>query len=88
MNIELLKDFLLVSLVINYGILLIWFCAFAIARDFMFRLHSRWFKLAPQQFDAIHYGCMAAYKIGIILLNLVPLLALCWMTDVTLVGVL
>jgi hypothetical protein len=42
----------------------------------MYRLHGRWFRLSPEQFDAIHYGAMAVYKIGILLLNLVPYLAL------------
>jgi hypothetical protein len=30
-----------------------------------------------ESFDAIHYAGLAVYKIGIILLNLVPLIALC-----------
>jgi hypothetical protein len=39
-------------------------------------MHTRWFKLSVETFDAIHYAGMATYKLGIILLNLVPLLAL------------
>jgi hypothetical protein len=31
--------------------------------------------------DALHYGSMAVYKIGILLLNLVPLVALWLVTD-------
>ena len=46
------------------------------ARGWMRRLHGRWFKLPDATFDAIHYGGMAAYKIGILLFNLAPLLAL------------
>ncbi len=42
----------------------------------MKRLHGQWFKLSDQQFDAIHYGGMAVYKIGILLLNLTPYIAL------------
>jgi hypothetical protein len=40
-------------------------------------LHGRWFKFPDATFDAIHYGGMAVYKIGILLFNLVPLIALC-----------
>ena len=36
----------------------------------------RWFALPDASFDAIHYGGMAAYKIGILLFNLAPLAAL------------
>jgi hypothetical protein len=50
--------------------------AFSLAHDWMFRLHGRWFRLTTAQFDAIHYAGMAVYKVGITLLNLVPLVAL------------
>ena len=46
------------------------------AHDWGYRLHSRWFKLSVETFDAINYGGLAAYKVGIFLLNLVPLVAL------------
>jgi hypothetical protein len=42
----------------------------------MYRLHGRWFRIPEDRFDAIHYAGMAVYKIGILLLNLVPLVAL------------
>jgi len=71
-----LKDVLLWCLGINYGVLLIWFGAFVFAHGWMYRLHTRWFKLSVEIFDALHYAGMSVYKIGIILLNLVPLVAL------------
>jgi hypothetical protein len=77
MSVKEIHDFLLYSLVINYLILLIWFGFFVKAHDLIYRLHSRWFKFSMQTFDTIHYSGLAIYKIGIILLNLVPLLALC-----------
>jgi len=40
-------------------------------------MHTRWFKLPLETFDAMHYAGLAVYKIGIILLNLVPLIAFC-----------
>ncbi len=43
----------------------------------MYRMHTRWFRLSVETFDAIHYAGLAVYKIGIILLNLVPFIALC-----------
>ena len=76
MNIETLKDFLLWCFVINYGILLWWFLAFRFAHAWMFRLHSRWFRLSEERFDAIHYAGMAVYKVGILLFNLAPYIAL------------
>ncbi len=68
--------FLLFSTLVNYAVLIVWFLSFVNARGWMRGLHGRWFKLPDATFDAIHYGGMAAYKIGILLFNLVPLLAL------------
>lgn len=76
MNIAQLTDVLLYCTLINYVILLIWFFAFIFAKITIKKLHTQWFKLSDQNFDAIHYSAMAVYKIGILLLNLVPLIAL------------
>ena len=76
MNIAQLTDFLLYCMLTNYVILLIWFFAFIFAKDLMKKLHRQWIKLSDQNFDAIHYSAMAVYKIGILLLNLVPFIAL------------
>ena len=76
MDSDFLCRFLLWSLAFNYAVLLAWFLAFVTARDALRRLHGRWFALPDASFDAIHYAGMAAYKIGILLFNLAPLLAL------------
>jgi hypothetical protein len=76
MTLELTRSFLLWFTVLNYGILLVWFLAFAYAHDAMLRLHGRWFRLSRDQFDALHYAGMSIYKIGILLLGLVPFIAL------------
>ncbi|MFC4526348.1 hypothetical protein ISN76_19015 [Dyella halodurans] len=76
MNIELVKDVLLWCTIINYVILIVWFAAFVLAHRWMLNLHGRWFRLPEERFDSIHYAGMAIYKIGILLFNLVPYLAL------------
>ena len=76
MSIETAREFLLWCTVINYGVLLWWFFVFRFAHGWIHRLHGRWFRLSVEQFDAIHYGGMAVYKVGVLLFNLVPLLAL------------
>lgn len=70
---ENLKQFLIWSTVINHIVLCIWFAAFAGARNWLYRLHGRWFRLAPETFDAIHYGGMTLYKILVLAFNVVPL---------------
>lgn len=76
MNPVNIKALLLYSLAINYSILLIWFGVFTLTHNGMYRLHSRWFNLSAETFDALHYAGMAVYKIGIIMLNISPLFAL------------
>jgi hypothetical protein len=75
MNPGTIKEFLLYCLAFNYAVLIIWSAVFILAHDWMYRLHSRWFKLSVETFDALHYAGMAVYKIGIFLLNLAPLIA-------------
>jgi hypothetical protein len=76
MDVRLVSDCLLLCTLINYVVLLAWFVAFSAAHERLYRLHTRWFHLPVERFDAIHYAAMALYKIGILLLNLVPYVAL------------
>lgn len=76
MNISLLQNLLLCCLLINYGILVIWFLVFRFGHDWLFSLHGRWFNLSRERFDALHYAGMTVYKIGVLLLNLSPYIAL------------
>lgn len=76
MSLSEIRDFLLLCTLINYGILLIWFFVFSSMHGWLYKLHGRWFKLSTEQFDAIHYAGMAVHKIGVMVFNLAPLLAL------------
>ena len=71
-----IQTMLLWCVVINYAILFVWFGVFIFAHDWMYDVHSRWFMLPVETFDAIHYAGMTIYKIGIMLLFLVPLITL------------
>ncbi len=76
MNPDTLKTLLLYSLAFNYALLLVWCGVFSLAHDWIYRLHRRWFSLSTDTFDSLHYAGMSVYKIGIILLNIAPLVAL------------
>jgi len=52
------------------------FLFFVLAHDWMYLLHSRWFRLSVEQFDMLHYAGMSIFKLGISLLNVVPYIAL------------
>jgi uncharacterized protein DUF6868 len=72
MSIAIVRKVLLWCTVINYDVLILWFLLFLLAHEWMYGLHSRWLHLSVEQFDALHYAGMALYKVGILLLNLVP----------------
>jgi hypothetical protein len=76
MTLETIRAFLGWCTLINYGVLVIWFLMFVFARDWLRKLHTRWFKLPAAHFDAIHYAGMGLYKLGIFLFNLAPYIAL------------
>jgi hypothetical protein len=76
MDLTDLKGALLWCTLFNYLFLLLWAGLFILARDWMYRLHGRWFRLTPQTFDALHYAGLAFYKVTILFFNLVPWLAL------------
>jgi hypothetical protein len=76
MTMEQVQSALLWSAGLNYGVLLLWFALFAGARGWVRRVHGRWFTLSDERFDALHYGLMGAYKLGIFLLFLGPWAAL------------
>ena len=76
MTIEIVRGALLWCTVINYAVLLIWFLLLVLTHKWIYRVWRRWFQLTAEQFDALNFGGIILYKLGILLFNLVPLLAL------------
>ena len=61
---------------INIGLLLFWGLLLMLAHDWMYRLHTKWFKLSEESFDKIHYAGITFFKIIVFVFNIVPYLAL------------
>ena len=76
MTVELVQQILGWCLVLNFGILFLWFGFFMFAHDFVYKIHTKWFKLSVDKFDGIHYATMAFFKLTVFIFNLVPYLAL------------
>ena len=76
MTVEIIRDVLAWSTVINFALLIFWFLFFSLAHDWLYRYHGKWFTLSVEKFDAIHYAGMAFFKLCIFLFNLAPYLAL------------
>ena len=76
MTLETIRSVLAWCTLMNLVLLLFWFVYFRLAHDWLYRTHGKWFDIPADKFDVIHYGAMAGFKLGIILFNLVPYLAL------------
>jgi hypothetical protein len=76
MTLELVRNTLMWCTVINFGLLIVWFVGFLVARDWIHRLHGKWFKLSEESFDVIQYAGMGIFKLLIFVFNLVPYIAL------------
>ncbi len=76
MTFETTRSILAWCSLINLGLLTWWFLFFVFARNWMLKIHGRWFRIPEERFDSIHYSGMAFYKICILIFNLVPYLAM------------
>ncbi len=76
MTLELLRGTLAWSAVLNMGILLWWFLFLTFAHDWVYKIHSRFYKIPVEHFTTIHYAGMTFYKICIFTFFIVPYLAL------------
>jgi hypothetical protein len=76
MSIETIRAALLWSAGINYALLILWWAMFMAAHDWLVTIHKRLVRLSPEYFDSFHICGMTLYKLGIILFNLVPAIAL------------
>jgi hypothetical protein len=54
----------------------VWAVTYRLARERVHRLWGRWFRLSAEQFDSLSFTVMGVYKVGILLFNLVPYVAL------------
>jgi hypothetical protein len=76
MTLEIVREVLGWCAVMNYSLLVLWFLMYAVAREWIFKLHGTWFLFSGDQFATVHYAGMALFKLGILLLNLAPYIAL------------
>jgi hypothetical protein len=76
MSLELARSFFLWCSVINYALLGLWALFAIFWRSGMYRMWCLVFRLSPEQYDMLNIGGITIYKIGIILFNIVPCIAL------------
>ncbi len=78
MNIEILKLFFMWCTILNVALLVLSFLvvSFGFGRDFVYRMHSKWFPMPRETFNAVIYAVIGVYKIFVFVFNIVPWIAL------------
>ena len=76
MSVEIITKLLAWCTTINLALLIFSFIIFTVAHDWIYKYHSKWYKISSEQFNAIIYSSMAFYKILFLVFNLIPYLAL------------
>ena len=76
MTVEMIRAALGWCSIINIGLLFLWFFFMTVLHDWVYKYHSKWFRLSVERFDEIHYTSIAFFKMAILFFNIVPYFAL------------
>ena len=75
-TIEALAAVLGGSFLINFALLLLWFCIFLFLPEWFYRINENWFAISRHEFDLINYTGIAFLKIVNIVFFLCPYLSI------------
>ncbi|HNT34240.1 MAG TPA: hypothetical protein PKH07_04505 [bacterium] len=76
MDISTLRSFFMWCTVVNAGLLALSFLFIALAGEWIYRMHRRWFPMSKENFSMAMYCFLALFKILILVFNLAPYIAL------------
>ena len=76
MDINTIRAFFMWCTIVNGGLLILSSLILLLAGDWVFRIHSKWFPMPREAFNAAIYHFLGFFKIIVISFNLVPYIAL------------
>lgn len=76
MDMLALRTFFMWCTILNAGLLLLTFLILALAGDWVYRMHSRWFPMPRETFNVVIYSFLGVMKLFVWVFNLIPFLAL------------
>jgi hypothetical protein len=62
--------------IINIGLLMLTFVMCIFAADWIYQIHSKWFPISRVAFNTILYSFLGAYKMLVLIFNIIPWIAL------------
>ena len=81
MSLREVQEFLFLCMVLNIGLLMFSSILIIVIRPFVCRMHGKMFGVSEERIAFALYGYLGAYKIAVIVFNVVPWLALFIMTS-------
>jgi len=75
-NLETLQAFFMWCSLINMGLLILSVVLITKTGDWAYKIHSHWFNIPKERFDAILYCFLGVYKILVFVFCIVPWIAL------------
>ena len=80
MDMQAAQNFFMWCSIINGGMLIFSFLFVSLAGNLVYRIHSRMFPMSKESFNVAIYCFFGAFKLAIIVFNVVPYLALLILT--------
>jgi hypothetical protein len=76
MDIHTVRDFFMWCTIVNAALMLLSFLICASARDWIHRMHGKWFPMPKETFTVVLYCFFGVYKMLFLVFNITPYLAL------------
>ena len=76
MDVQMLTTFFMWCTLLNVGLMIISFIMLVVAGDFVYKMHSKYFAMTRESFNASLYLIIGLYKIAVFVFNLIPWVAL------------
>jgi len=72
----MLQAFFMWCSIINIGLLLVTFAIITLAKEWAYKIHSRWFNISKENFDLVLYCFIGFYKLLVWVFCIIPWIAL------------
>ena len=76
MDLDSIRAFFMWSTILNVALLSLSSLICVCAKDWAYRIHSKWFAISRETFNVAIYSFLGLYKVLIFVFNLIPYIAL------------